>query len=108
VTLITFIELSKKVKIKTFNRTQVSHIDLDFLGTFLAREFTLPKYNIILVLSRNDFLKPTKEEVVYFDTFNNVLPPLLNSLLISESTNKKIVSLIQCLYELPLPNYHNT
>jgi two-component system NtrC family sensor kinase len=98
-----FYRIIKKSKNKTFNRTQVSHIDLDFLGTFLAREFTLPKYNIILVLSRNDFLKPTKEEVVYFDTFNNVLPPLLNSLLISESTNKKIVSLIQCLYELPYP-----
>ncbi len=98
-----FFNIVKKSKNKSFNRDQIYNLDIDFLGTFLAKEYAFAHYNIILVLSRNDFLAPSKSELSNFHSFTKNLPPIINGLLENESANKKIINLIQCLYEYPYP-----
>ncbi len=93
----------KKSKNKSFTREQVAPADISFLGTFLAKEVSLHNHNIVLVLSRNDFLEPAKEELSYFSSFTKNIGPILNGLLQHETVNVKIITLIQCLYEYPFP-----
>ncbi|MBL7665487.1 MAG: HAMP domain-containing histidine kinase [Bacteriovoracaceae bacterium] len=93
----------KKSKNKSFNQSQIKNLNLKLVGTFLAKEFILPKYNIILVISRNDFLVPNKEELHFFYSFSSMLLPIFNGLLYQESANRKIIHLIHCLHEYPYP-----
>ncbi len=98
-----FYNIVKKSKNKSFSRELIKNINIELVGTFLAKEFSLGKHNLILVLSRNDFLGPSREEQYYFSSFSKNLGPILDGLLQNETTNLKLISIIQCLYEYPFP-----
>lgn len=71
----------KKSKNRTFGQESLKGFDFDILGTFLAREFALGNYNIILIVSRNDFLPQTAEEKESFAKVMTVIAPYFNTVL---------------------------
>lgn len=56
----------KKSKNRSYGQTSLKGFNLEILGTFLAHEFSLKNYNVILIVSRNDFLPQSTEEVEFF------------------------------------------
>ncbi len=88
----------KNLKIKTLRK----RID-PFSGTFLAEDISLTNHNIIIIASRNDFLPPLKEELLFFNRFVKLLPFHLEILLAKESIGKKNKYQLECLRELPKP-----
>ena len=71
----------KKSKNRTFGQESLKGFDFDIIGTFLAREFALANHNIILVVSRNDFLPQSKIEKQAFSQVMKVVAPYLNLIL---------------------------
>ncbi len=67
----------KKSKNRSFGQSKISGINLNILGTFLAHEFSLSNYNIIIVFSRNDFLPQTKDEIETFNLVTALLPSFI-------------------------------
>lgn len=57
----------KKSKNRSYGQTSLKGVNLEILGTFLAHEFSLKSYNVILIVSRNDFLPQSSEEVTFFN-----------------------------------------
>lgn len=93
--------LIRKSKNKTFNQSQLGDINLNLLGTFLAHTYTLKKHNLILIISRNDFLFPTTHEIVSYENFCLSLDPYLDEL-VEKEFNLNEISLAQViLKELP-------
>jgi two-component system, NtrC family, sensor kinase len=90
----------KKSKSKQFNQTQILKNEIEILGTFLAKNFEFKNHTIILILSRNDFLPPTKEEKQDFDHYCLKLWPLLSYILERAQIAKKSQSI-----NLSLMNY---
>lgn len=74
----------KKSKNRTFGQDSLKGFNFDILGTFLAREFALGNHNIILIISRNDFLNQTKEEKAAFSKLTKVISPYFNIILNKE------------------------
>lgn len=74
----------KKSKNRTFGQEALKGFDFDILGTFLAREFALGNHNIILVISRNDFLSQTKTEKSSFSELASVIGPYFEIILDKE------------------------
>jgi two-component system, NtrC family, sensor kinase len=90
----------KKSKSKQFNQTQILIDEIEILGTFLAKNFDFKNHSIILILSRNDFLPPTKDEKSAFDHYCLKLLPLLSYVLERAQIAKKSQSI-----NLALLNY---
>lgn len=95
--------LIKKSKNKSFNNILLKSIDLELVGSFLAKELELTKYNIVVIISRNDFLTPIKEEITYFNSFSKMLPKFLNHLLDSEKKNSETIYLLDSLNSINIP-----
>ncbi len=71
----------KKSKNKLFSQKIILKNIPVVLGTFMGKEFDLKNYRIIFIVSRNDFLQATKEELVFFNDFSKQLIPELCHLL---------------------------
>jgi two-component system, NtrC family, sensor kinase len=71
----------KKSKNRSFGQQVLKGFNFNILGTFLAHEFSLRKHNVILILSRNDFLAQTKTEIEYFNFLIAIIPSFLEILL---------------------------
>jgi two-component system NtrC family sensor kinase len=95
--------LVKKSKSKYFNQSQILEKDLEILGTFLARELELKSYNIIIILSRNDFLPADKDEQIYFTELTALLEPIFTTLLNIEKVSLKYNSIKDILDCIPWP-----
>lgn len=96
-------KIIKKSKNKSFNSTQINGEFIDLVGSFLAKEIELSKYNVIIIISRNDFLAPNKDEISYFNSFSNLLPLFITHLLESELESKRILSSSEILNNIPIP-----
>lgn len=72
-----FFQSIKKSKNRSFGQSKISGINLNILGTFLAHEFSLSNYNIIIIFSRNDFLPQTKDEIKTFNLVTTLLPSFI-------------------------------
>lgn len=99
----TLFNLIKKSKNKSFNNILLKSIDLELVGSFLAKELELNKYNIIVIISRNDFLTPIKEEISYFNSFSKMLPKFLYHLLDSEKKNSETIYLLDSINSINIP-----
>jgi two-component system NtrC family sensor kinase len=93
----------KKSKIKTFSTEYFIKINLPFNGSFLAKEIISRKYSLIALVSRNDFLPYTKNEIELFETCIDLLQPHFERLIEQEFSDKKISELRTCLKDFPVP-----
>ncbi len=79
----------KKSKNKQFSQISSGHEELDVFGTFLAAEFEIQAYRLILVLSRNEFLNPRPEEQMNFQFVCQFLGEFLKALIQMEHQEKR-------------------
>ncbi len=87
----------KKSKSKKFNQSQMLMKEVKIFGTFLAKSFELKNHTIILILSRNDFISPLKEEITIFNQYCSKLKPLLSYVLERTQIIQKSHSINQVL-----------
>lgn len=71
----------KKSKNRSFGQNELKGKNFNILGTFIAREFSLTHHNIIFIISKNDFLPPTDEELTIFHQFSKSIAFFLNTFL---------------------------
>jgi two-component system NtrC family sensor kinase len=93
----------KKSKNRTFNKQSYNQQSIEPIGTFMAKTFTSSRYNIVLILGRNDFLPPSNDELESFYEVANHLEPVLNAILRRSSQDDKISNIIDVLENIPLP-----
>lgn len=93
----------KKSKSRVFNKQNFLGKEIDVIGSFLAKTFSSNRYNIILILGRNDFLPPLEEEILNFSDVTSHLKPVLNAILRRSSQDDKIANIIEVLENLELP-----
>lgn len=72
-----FFQSIKKSKNRSFGQSRISGFDLEILGTFMAHEFSLLNYNLIIIFSRNDFLPQTIDEKNFFNLITSILPSFI-------------------------------
>lgn len=96
-------QLIKKSKNKNFNQSQLLQEQLDFTGSFLAKEIELKEHNVLFFISRNAFLPSTQEELIYFTNFIPVLKNILEILLIKTKLTDREKNLILSLNFYPRP-----
>ena len=80
----------KKSKNGSFGHASLKSYNFDILGTCLAKEFSIKEYNFIFILSRNDFLSQTAEDIKKFRHICHFLPYFFNNYLKNENTTKLI------------------
>lgn len=93
----------KKAKSRVFNKQSFGQEAVEPIGTFMAKTFTSSRYNVVLILGRNDFLPPLSEELETFHEVANHLEPVLNAILRRSSQDDKISNIIDVLENIPLP-----
>lgn len=93
----------KKSKSRVFSKQNLSYPEVDVIGNFLAKTFTSNRYNIILILGRNDFLPPLDDEIINFNDVTSHLEPVLNAILRRSSQDDKIANIIEVLENIDLP-----
>lgn len=72
--------LVRKSKNKYFTSSGLKGITPSFVGTFLANALSTKKDNYIIIISRNDFLPPEKEEISSMNHFCELLLNQVNKL----------------------------
>jgi two-component system NtrC family sensor kinase len=93
----------KKSKIKSFSTEYFIKINLPFNGSFLAKEIISKKYSLVALVSRNDFLAYSKNEIELFETCIDLLQPHFERIIEQEFSDKKISELRTCLKDFPIP-----
>lgn len=93
----------KKSKNRTYGQSNLKGTFFEMIGTFMAREFSLKKYNVIFVLSRNDFLPQTTEEKDNFDSLIKVVSPYFE-IVLEHELERSIIHKSQLVLSL-LPLY---
>lgn len=93
----------KKSKSKIFFNNPIFTNELKCIGTFLAKEFSLSTHNLILVLSRNDFLPPEQTEINLFDNSISYLSPFISHLLNKYLLSNKVQNILYSLENISLP-----
>lgn len=95
----------RKSKNRTYGQSTIKGFDLNILGTFLAHEFPLSNHNIILIISRNDFLPQTQEEVENFSVITKILASFIEIKLQQSLVFNKLISLKSAIKESPFNFY---
>lgn len=94
----------KKSKNRSYGQSTLKGFNLEILGTFLAHEFSLKNHNLILIVSRNDFLPQSKEEVSFFNflatNLSSYVEILLEKKLILDKKEIIESALIESPYEI--------
>jgi signal transduction histidine kinase len=98
-----FFNSIKKSKIKSFTSDAFPKMNLPFNGSFLAKEVMSKKYSMVAIVSRNDFLSCSKDEIELFETCIDLLQPHFERLIDQEFADKRISELRVCLKDFPLP-----
>jgi two-component system, NtrC family, sensor kinase len=94
--------LIKKSKNKSFSREQIDILGIPLLGSFLANEITLSRHNVILIISRNDFLMPSKYEIQFFEDFTHLLPKYIEHLIEMEQSHLENIRSVAAMNSLPM------
>jgi signal transduction histidine kinase len=92
----------KKSKNKSFSRDHIEIFGLPLLGSFLAKDILLSRHNTILIISRNDFLSPSKEEIQFFEDFTQLLPNYVEHLIEMQQSHIENIRSINVINSLPL------
>lgn len=93
----------KKSKSKVFQSQNFPTEIIEVIGTFQSKTFVGSKYNLILILGRNDFLPPDTKEKDIFEQVTEQLDPVLNAILFRSSHDDKILNIIDSLEQAPVP-----
>lgn len=80
----------RKSKNKQFSQISSPKEGLEVAGTFLASDFELQSYSMLLIVSRNDFLPPNSEELESFDFVCAFLRYFISESLKLERLDKRI------------------
>ncbi|MCO4753018.1 MAG: HAMP domain-containing histidine kinase [Bacteriovoracaceae bacterium] len=91
----------KKSKNRTFGQESLKGFTFDILGTFLAREFSLDTHNIIIIVSRNDFLSQTQLERDLFNKVMSVVSAFFDKILRKELEAQQLQNIQLALEHLP-------
>ena len=97
----TLFQRIKKSKNRTFGQESLKGFTFDILGTFLAREFSLDTHNIIIIVSRNDFLNQTEFEKEHFSNVMNVVAAFFDQILKKELEGQQLQNIQLALSNLP-------
>lgn len=95
----------RKSKNRTYGQSAIKGFSLEILGTFLAHEFSLTNHNLILVISRNDFLPQTEKEIEIFNLLTKVLSSYIEIKLEQNLIRSKVETLKLALKESPFKIY---
>lgn len=96
-----FYQSIKKSKNRSFGQSSLKGFPYNIIGTFMAREFTLKSHNLIFIVSREDFLDYTDNDIDFFNSLCSVLPLYFNRYLINQAYlsegffNEALKSIIQ-------------
>jgi two-component system, NtrC family, sensor kinase len=93
----------KKSKIKSFATDSFPAVNLPFNGSFLAKEFSSKKYSMLAIVSRDDFLSYSQDEIELYETCIELLQPHIERLVDQEFSDKRVSELRVCLKDFPLP-----
>lgn len=93
----------KKSKSKVFTNQGLNNPKIEAIGSFFAKTFSSNRYNIILILGRNDFLPPSNSELKIFEEVTLHLEPVLNAILRRSSHDDKISNIIEVLENTNFP-----
>lgn len=92
----------RKSKNKSFGQSTLKGANFEILGTFLAKNFSLSKHNAILIISRDDFLPQTEEDINQFNELCVQLEYYLELLLKYLSLIEKKALIKNIVANLPL------
>jgi signal transduction histidine kinase len=92
----------KKSKNKSFTKEQIIDLEMPLVGAFLAKEVLLTRHNVILVISRNDFLLPTKYEINFFERFTLLLPKYIEHLIEMQQNHVEQIRSFEIMNSLPM------
>lgn len=95
-----YLQSVKKSKNKYFQTGVDAFPHFHSLGTFLAKEFIFADISFIFIVSRNDFLRPTKEEYELFYQTSEFLKNKIKNLLVSKEFDQKQNDLVQIKSEI--------
>lgn len=95
--------LIKKSKHKQFNQSNLLQKNLGVIGTFLAKDVNLEKHNLIIIISRNDFLPSFQNEQEHFEALIQYLIPHLSVLLSRHQLIQKKNYIKLAIDHLPAP-----
>lgn len=94
--------LVKKSKHKHFDQSTNNSDIISSMGIFLAKEFSFKEHNYIIIVSRNDFIPCTKEEIKEFEQIIDILAPFINTGLKKVQEDAKTQQLVQIFEQLNL------
>ena len=80
----------KKSKNRSFGQSTLRASSFQVIGTCLAHEYTLDTHNIIFIITKNDFIAQSKQEIQNFESNTNIFGFFFNQFLIFQSYQKKI------------------
>lgn len=115
-----YLQSVKKSKNKFFQTGVDAFPHFHSIGTFLAKEFIFSDISFLFIISRNDFLRPTKEEYESFYYISNLLRLKIRSLLLQQDRKHQSEVIKQIYNQLeetldgsseestPLVNYYQT
>lgn len=95
--------LIKKSKNKFFHHNLIPDLDIKLVGSFLANATSLKTHNFILIISRNDFLQPSVNEIKNFDEFFEALPNFLEKALRLSGVEERRLHYLNALKLFPHP-----
>lgn len=79
----------KKSKNKIFNNSTSPSEILPLIGTYLAHTITTNSYDLIFIVSRNDFLPPDQEEINSFGLLAESFSPFFSHILESQDSEAR-------------------
>ena len=93
----------KKSKNRSFGQSGLKGLNFKIIGTFIGREFYLPKHNVIFILSRDEFLPQDQSDIEVFNYISRFIPSHINSLLTLDSNEQQIKNIKIALQNMHLP-----
>jgi signal transduction histidine kinase len=87
----------KKSKNKSFGQSSLKASNFQIIGTCLAIDLSLRNHNMILVLSKDDFLPQTESDIELFTRYSVPIKTYYEVLLTSQLNRKKTDSISQIL-----------
>ena len=93
----------KKSKSRLFSSQSFPENFCETIGSFMAKSFNGRKFNLILLIGRNDFLPPSDQELAAFDEVSINLEPIFNAILMRSNQDDKILNIMELLEGMPLP-----
>jgi two-component system NtrC family sensor kinase len=93
----------KKSKNRSFGQANLKGLNFEILGTFIGREFYLDRHNVIFLLSRDEFLPQSQDDIETFNDISDLLPGHIQILLLQEYNNIQIENLKLALSKVHIP-----